>query len=380
MAGFSVRPEALDAYAKIVADPGGAESSMDHKYLIDAGSYIQDKVKLEDGAGGLLFGAVVGKTKEVQQQLISDNSAIDTVLIESGNGLTTSAQAYRKNEHSSAQNIDAQYKPGGITERDFKVDDTAPMVDPATKLVEPSEEGAVPDVVQQILDGAGYFSESDLVFKILGWCGLHVMDWVKEKFSGDFAAIAKVKSAIEHLGEFDEAVATDLGEGADMMLKSWSGNAADGAKSYFDQMANAIEGRSAALKQLSSKYNDVLVGVQQAASAVEGAITAAIDAAVEAAVAVAAAGCLQEVPGLDILMDIIGAWRVTKVIDKVHEVAGVWNLVWTGSEGFMGAAAGLTGILGSYDVGAKLPKIGYYNPSQGPAPKYDEPDRKGGPR
>ncbi len=380
MAGFSVRPEALDAYAKIVADPGGASSALDYKYVIDAGKYIQDKVKLEDGAGGMFFNAIADKTKDVQQQLISDNTAINAVLVESGNGLTTSAQAYRKNDQSTAQNLDSKYQPAGVTKLDFKVDDNAPMADPATKLTEPGEEGAVPDLVQQILDGAGYFSESDLVLKILGWCGLDVMGWVKERFFGDFGAVAKVKNAIQHLSEFDAVAATNIAEGADIMLKSWSGNAADGARSYFDQLANAIEGRSVALGQLAQKYNDVLVGIQQCGSALEGLITGAIDAAIEAAAAVAAAGCLQEVPGLDILMDIIGAWRVTKVIDKVHEVLGYWNWAWSASEAAIGISGGLTGILSSYNVAAKLPKLGYYNPSQGPAPKNDEPDRKGGPR
>jgi hypothetical protein len=40
----------------------------------------------------------------------------------------------------------------------------------------------------------------------------------------------------------------------------------------------------------------------------------------------------------------------------------------------MGAVAGLAGILGSYNIADKLPKVAYYNASQGPAPKYDNGD------
>jgi uncharacterized protein YukE len=381
MTGFKVNPAALDAYAKVVGDPNAGGSSIDYKYLIDAGKYADANVKLEEGGGGLIFKAIVGKTNDVHQQVIADNSTISTTLVESANGLIKSAQEYRSHDFASAQKIDSIYKPGGVTATDFQIDDSAAPVDPASKLLAPSSEGAVPDMVQQILDGAGYFSESDLVLKILGWCGLDVKAWVMERFLGNFGEIAKVKNAIEHLGEFDEVAATDIVEGADVMCKSWSGNGADAAKSYFDQLANALEGRSAALKQLASKYNDVLVGIQQLGSAIEGGITGAIDAALEAAAAVAAAGCLQEVPGLDVLMDIIGAWRVTKVFDEVHKVISIWNIAWSSSEGFMGATAGLAGILGSYNVAAKVPKMGYYNSSQGSAPNYnDNTDRRHGPQ
>jgi hypothetical protein len=221
MTGFTVNPAALDAYAKVVGDPKAGGSSIDYKYLIDAGKYADANVKLEEGGGGLIFKAIVGKTNDVHQQVIADNSTISTTLIESANGLIKSAQEYRNHDFASAQKIDSIYKPGGVTATDFQVDDSAPPVDPASKLVAPSGEGAVPDMVQQILDGAGYVSESDLVLKILGWCGLDVKAWVMERFLGNFGAIAKVKNAIEHLGEFDEVAATNIVEGADVMCKSW---------------------------------------------------------------------------------------------------------------------------------------------------------------
>jgi hypothetical protein len=373
VSGFSVKPDALDTYSKVLSDLT-VDHGLERKYLIDASGYADKWIKLDGGQGGLIFQAIVGKTNDIHQELITENSLITTTLGESASGLTSSAAEYRKHDLGSAQRIDSVYKPGGVVPLDFSVDDTQPLADPSAKLVEPGEDGAVPDMVQQILDGAGYFSESDLVFKILNWCGLDVMGWVKEKFLGDFAAIARVKNAIQRLAEFDEVAATGIAEGADIMLKSWTGNAADAARAYFDQLANAVEGRSAALKALSSRYTAVLVGVQQAGSAIEGGITAAIDAAVEAAAAVAAAGCLQEVPGLDVLMDIIGAWRVTKVINKVHEVFNIWNITWSSHEGLMGAIAGLVGILGDYHLTGKLPKLGYYNASQGPAPNYDDRD------
>jgi hypothetical protein len=80
-------------------------------------------------------------------------------------------------------------------------------------------------------------------------------------------------------------------------------------------------------------------------------------------------------------MDIIGAWRVTKIITKVHEVTNIWNLVWSGNEGIMGLITGLVGILPGYNVAAHLPTGGYYNASQGGPPDSGQPSgRRGGPQ
>lgn len=381
VADFNVNPAALEAFAKTLSDVN-TQAPLEWKYLIDNGEYTDKWVHLGSGDGGLIFQAIVDKTNQVHDTLVAQSYALRTALSESSDGLLRSAAEYRNHDNASAQKLDAAYKPGGVVPLDFTVEAGAKPEDPSAKLEEPGEEGAVPDMVQQILDGAGYFSESDLVFKILDLCGFDVMGWVKERFVGDFGAIARAKNAIEALGEFDEVAAANVAEGTTTMLASWTGNAADGAHSYFDQLANAIEGRGAMLARLKGRYTGVLVGIQELGASLEGAITGAIDAAVEAAAALAAAGCLQEVPVIDVLIDIIGAWRVTKVINEIHKVFSIWNWTWSAHEGLMGIIAGLVGELSSYDISTELPSTSYYNPSQGPPPKHEDdvPHGTGGPR
>jgi hypothetical protein len=370
MAGFAVNPAALQTFAKTLSDVN-SEAPLERKYLIDNGDYTDKWIHMGGGGGGPLFQAIVDKTNQVHDALVAQTYVVRTVLSESSDGLVASAAEYRRHDHASAQRLDSAYKPGGVAPIDFTVDAGANPEDPSTKLVEPGEDGAVPDMVQQVLDGAGYFSESDIVFKILDLCGLDVMGWVKEKLAGDFGAVARTKNAIEALGEFDTVAATNIAEGTTTMLASWSGNAADGAHGYFDQLANGIASRGAMLGHLARRYTAVLVGIQELGSALEGAITGAIDAAVEAEAALSAAGCLQEVPVLDVLMDIIGAWRVTKIIDKIHKVFSIWNWAWSAKEGVMGIIVGLVGALSGYDIAAEFPAAGYYNPSQGPARTHD---------
>jgi uncharacterized protein YukE len=378
MSGFHVAPGALDTYAKTL---GGDSGALDSKFANDAKPYVEKWVKLESGDGGMIFNFLVGKVGEVCDRLNSDFASIASCLTGSAGGLTRSAQAYLAQDRASADHLDSIYKTGAVTPLDDSVDAKDPEVDPSSKLTEPSSEGAVPDMVQQILDGAGFFSESEIVLKILTVCGLDVEGWVKERFFGNFEAVAKSRNAVKNLANFDTATATNIAEGAQTMLSSWQGNAADAAHSYFDQLSNGIEGHANALSQVAQRYDAVLVAIQQAGSAIMGGITAALDAGVEAGAALAAAGCLEEVPGLDVLMDIIGAWRVTKVILKIHEIANIWNAVWSGSEGMMGLITILVGGLSSFDASAKLPKIGYANAAQGAKPNGSPaPQQTGGKR
>jgi hypothetical protein len=222
--------------------------------------------------------------------------------------------------------------------------------------------------VQQVLDGIGYFSESELVLKILKLCGLNVEDQVKQWFFGDYQAVAKCRNAIDNISAFDNAAATAIAEGAGNMLKSWQGSAADGAKNYFDQLSNAFAGHSDTLSSLAQKLDALVVGIQQGGSAIIGWITTILDAAVEAAAAVAAAGCVEEIPGLDALADIVGGVKVVELLNKVHELATVWAKVWGTLQTLMAAITSLVGILQNYSASVQLPSVAYANASQGLQP------------
>lgn len=364
MSGFKVQPAALDGFAKTL---GSDKSGLADECSSNAVQYTNEWVKLKGGvggSGGLIYMAIVGKVNEVCSKLDETYPKIGNRISDSATALTNSASTYRDQEHSTAKHLDEVYKPGGITPLDDGVEIDKSSKDPSSELSEPSKEGAVPDLVQQILDGAGYFSESELVLKILSLCGLDVEQWVKDRFVGNFAEVAQSCNAIKNLSNFDDQVASTLAEDSDKMFNKWTGNAADGAKSYFDKLANAVGDHSGALDKVGQRYTALLVSVQQAASAIMNGITAAIDAAIEAAAAVGGAACVQEIPGVDILVDLIGAWRVWKVISAVHKVISTWNMVWSGHEGVMAIITGLVGGLSSYDADTKLPKSGYENAAQ----------------
>jgi uncharacterized protein YukE len=371
MTGFTVNPAALEAFGRLLSDVS-PDAGLERKYLIDNGNYADTWVHMGSGDGGVIFREMVGKTSDAHDQLVTQNYLIRTVLSESSDGLLTSAGKYRAQDRASAQQLDSQYQPGGVAPLDFTPEVKA-VDDPAEVLrEEPSEEGGVPDWAQQIMDGAGFFSVSDVVLKIIKVCGFDAMGWVRDKFLGDFHVAARVMHALRALEKFDEIVARDVAEGTTSMLGEWTGNAADAAHSYFDQLANTINARAEALFQVAGNYENMLAAIQEAAAAIEGLLTGLLDKAVLAAAKLAAAGCLQEVPVVDVLMDIIGAEAVVEVMEKIDQTIGKWNALWSGSEGLVSLALGLTGALSDFDITAKLPTAGYYNASQGPAPTYDD--------
>ncbi len=380
MSEFSVHPSALDRFADVIGSANGG-STLDAKYLIDYGNYVEEHLHL-DGPG-LVFGWIKPRVEEIRQRLSTDSTTISTHLIESAMGLTASASDYRRTDAAQASRLDSVYKPTGVTAADDGYQAGGTTTDPATALTPPSEEGGMPSLVQELLDAGGVFSVSDLVIKILRWCGLDIMGWVTDHLAGSPSELAKVKSALENLASFDQDAATVVGDGAATMFGSWTGNAADAAHGYFDKTASALTDHGTAISGVATKMQALIIGIQEGMAALEGALTIAIDAAIKAAVAVAAAGCLAEVPGIDVLAAIVGAAEVANVVGKVRKFFDIWNVVWASHEGILGLITGLVGTLQGYDVSSSLPTSGYYNASQGSAPSYggnDVPARPGRPR
>ncbi len=373
MADFTVAPSALTSFARQLsgAATGSGTEGLDNEFLTAAQDYTHEWVKLKGGSGGMIFSPIVGAMDRLDGQICTNYTDIGELLISSADGLTASATTYGKQDHATAVHLDSIYKPTGVTPLSDNVDTSSPAVDPVSVLTEPSEDGAVPDFAQQILDAVGYFSETELVLKILALFHLNVEDWVKQRFFGDFKRVAQCRNALINLSKFDDAAATNLADGTNGMMKSWRGSAASAAQSYFDHFANGLGNHSSQLSGLAQKLEALVVAIQQAGSTVIGGITLALDAAAEGAAALAAAGCLEEVPVVDVLMDIIGAWRVTKIITRVHELSAIWGYVWGGLQTLMSGVLLAIGALQTYSAAAKLPSVGYANAAEGQRPAED---------
>lgn len=357
-----MKPAKLDLFADTL---GQADDGLATKYVNQAVDYCDRWVKLKSGSDGMLFGLLVGKVNDLSAKIDGNYRTVSSKLDDSADGLHDSSRDYKKQELATARHLDEVYKPGGVTPLDDGVDTDAPKKDPTSVLTEPGADGAVPDLVQQILDGAGFFSESALVLKIISVCGLDVEGWVKERFAGDFEAVAKSRNAVKNLAKFDDEAASTVAAGASDMFDHWHGSAASGARSYFDKMANGVESHSLELQKVAQRYDAIVIAIQQAGSFIINALTDLIDWAAEAAASLAAAGCLQEVPVLNVIIDIIGASRVFKIIKQIHHIATIWNRVWYGNGGALALITHLVGGFAGFDVDTEIPKRGYENKAIG---------------
>ncbi|MBO0881446.1 MAG: hypothetical protein J2P17_14085 [Mycobacterium sp.] len=380
MTGFGVQPAALDKFASLLDQPNAP--ALASKYLTDASDYVEKYIKLEGGSGGWIFGRVVSTMDDFADTVTTANTAICDTLEECASGLTASAQDYRKQDYASAKHLDDTYHSGSVTALSDYVDTEDPAVDPSSKLTPPGTDGAIPEPVETMLNSVGYFSESELTLQILKLCGFDAEQWIKNHFAGDYEALARCMNAVHNLEHFNEAAATAIAEAANTMFASWQGHAAQAAKSYFDQLANAIADYGNMISNAYSKLQAVCAGIQQASESLALLVGAALDKAAEVAVSLGADAGLQEIPGIDVIADIWTGTRVVEVIKKIKEVTDKWNLVQAGLQGASGLITGLIGTFSGYDVSVKLPQMGYYNASQGGSPNTGDNGNGGehGPR
>lgn len=382
MSNFTVKPAALRTFAEVLSGPG---TSYSYQAFIDADDYVGKWIELPDGDTGLLFNELTGPTKSVAEALSLDYGQLNTGLIESASGLTTAATAYATTEAANNAKVDAIFPD--VTPEALPSDSGAGTGSagamPRDALTEPGGEAGIPDFVDYVMQPTGLLSPTHWILKLLGIFGINPVEWATEKLTGNLDAVAHVKNALEKLAEFDGTMSTGISAGAGAMMTDWTGNAADACTDYMAKLADAVDSHSAQLTSVSSYYNDFVVAIQQFGSTLESLLGIFVDKLAVAAACVAAAGCLAEVPGVDVLVAIIGAAKVYQCYEAWEEVTKAFDIVMTGVHGVVAITTGLASSLSSYTISAKLPHTGYYNAAQGPAPDYnasDVPNRPGGPR
>jgi hypothetical protein len=381
MSNFTVKPAALRTFSEVLSGP---DTSYSYQALIDAGDYVDKWVVLPDGDTGLLFNEMTSRTKSVAEALNLEYGQLDTTLIESSNGLTTSATKYANTEAANNARVDASLpdvKPEALPADDSDRGSTEAM--PRDDLTEPSEEAGIPEFVDYVMQPTGLLSPTHWILKLLGIFGINPVEWANEKLTGNLDAVAHVKNALENLAEFDGTMADGISSGARTMLYDWSGHAADSCTDYMAKLGDALTDHASQLTTVSGYYNDFVVTIQQFGSTLESLLGIFADKMAVAAACIAGAGCLAEVPGVDAIVAIIGAAKVYECYEAWEDVTKAFDIVMTGAHGVLAITTGLASSLSSYTITDTLPKIGYYNAAQGPAPDYNAPDptgRPGGPR
>ena len=379
MSGFEVQPRALDAFARTLAEHGLHATSMSFRYAIDCGNYTDQYITLT-GADGAVFRDLSTSAKALHDQIRTVSLKIGDALDSAGYNLAVSSDAYRRTDLAVAQRHDAAYKPTGVVELDSDVMPEAPVSDPADRLTTPGTDGLVSDQVDRVLGAADWFSVGGAVIKILDLFGIDPAGWVSDKLLGDADGVAKIKNALAALAAFDAQQADNLAHGLATLRHSWNGHAAEAASAYFTTLANAIQARSEKLLEAKSQFEGFIALLDAFTGLISGIISDIIDLGVAIAAELASAGCLSAIPGVNVIIGIVGAVTATRLYRRITDLADAWSEFSGKFSNWNQALHVLVAALGDLNTTVPLPKGTYYNPTTGTKPEqpdiFDPPTRE----
>ena len=363
MTEFSARTSTISGFAGVLGE-GGNHIDLAAAFSRTANQYVTEYSRLDAGAAGSqLWQDICANNTQVVSALLTATTSIGTLLEESGRALAVSASRYATLDQAAAARLDASYPGGDTTVPDSgSASTTASLVDPEPELEEEPAEGApIPDMVQWIMDKGGWVSITGMAMRLASLFGLDPAAEITKSCVGDYEALGRAGNAAGALSSFASIAADTLASGAAAM--DWTGNAADAAEAWFLDMADAIAHHAEQLGHLREKYELLAQFIAELASALGLLLSAAGDQLLILAADIAAAGCLAEVPGINVIIALVGAYEVWRTKEAVEAFIRVCDWVYRGVTGLLAAVTGLAGWAESSDVTARLPSAPYANAS-----------------
>ncbi|MGG5259459.1 hypothetical protein [Phycicoccus avicenniae] len=363
MAAFSVQSGTLTDFAGVLGQ-GGHSIDLASAFTGKARTYVDTYMPVPYDSGDL-YADVYLNNRQVVTALQSSTTAVGQLLQQSGQALTASATRYAKLDAAAAAQLDASY-PGGqasVPAPSSGLDATGGALENPEPALngEPSKDAPVPDMVQWIMDKAGWASITGLAVKLASLFGLDPWAALTKCVVGDYGELAQAGHAAKALGDFEKIAAQTLVTGAGAMV--WTGEAAEHARQWFVEAANALEEHADKLDDLSQKYALLVQHCAELAAALGGLLETAIDEILICAAELAAAGCLASVPGINVIIGLIGAYQVWKTTEAVAAFLKVTGNVYMGVTGLLAAVTGLASWAEDGDVTTKLPTAPYVNAS-----------------
>ena len=148
------------------------------------------------------------------------------------------------------------------------------------------------------------------------------------------------------------------------MTGEWSGRAADAATSYFHEFANALHEHADQLDTLGEKYALLVQACAEIAEIVGGLLATALDYLLILAADIAAAGCLASVPGINVIIALVGAYAVWKTQQAVAAFIRICGNVTMATQGFIGLTLFLAQFAKDGSLEAGFPSAPYANGAQ----------------
>lgn len=367
MSKFSVKPGALRTYADTLsgaATNGGLNIA--HIYYSKPTPYVDKYVTIDQSSGASdLFRYILSSNTTLVTNLEATYGSVAQELSMSGLALAGSAQVYEDNDAEVNAKMD-QLWPGIGKPAALDPDVGGGQVsDPSTPLqAVPSDSVLVPDFVHWIMDYAGWLSIGNDILKIASLFGIDPAGWLAKAVEGDYSQVAQAGHAATALADFERNTATTIAAGLSTMTGQWTGHAADQATDYFHQFANAFDDHASQLDEVSNKYELLAQALYKFALWISGKLADVIDWLIKCAVRLAAAGCLAEVPGIDVIAGIIGAYTVWKTKEAVETFINICTNVTNYAEDVIALTVGIAGLCAPGTAKTDFPTAAYANGAQ----------------
>jgi uncharacterized protein YukE len=372
---FSVRPEALDDYAKLV-ERNGINLSL-------ANVHLAGESRLENTEGLWIQHLVEAHTQTVDRMLGSLSQGFHQ-LGASADELVRTAAHYHSGDQASAANLDSTY-PGSprppigapgpvITQRPGEEGPTEANAgddirNPLAHLTEPRDPPDFSDPMALFNTMGDYLSPTWWINQVLNdTIGVNPIEYVNQVVVGDWSGFARCGTMWAQLASAADDIGDNLDNGLRWLAADWQGKAGDAAMHYFDYAGKALRSHADVFRVLHDKYVEVARGVWLCSRTLADIIKAIMDTALVAGLAVLAAATLSWTGiGAGISWS-VAAWQCSRILKLWGEASAAIATTQTLITGFVGMATSPDDVTLREITPLPMPAVDYDHPGAAPEP------------
>lgn len=338
MSGFAVHTTGLAGLAAQVRRAGDA---------LTATSHHLERARF-DAFGGLL--APVAETaRDVGALQIGAVNQAATLCAGNAAAIDTAAAYYRATDFRQAAAFDAQQAgvaapilataPAGARPAytDLRV--------PVGRLTEP------PDYTEEMSWRPSIQSDLKSVGPTISWLikqvfGTDVLQDIGQWLLSDWPEIRRIADRFNNAAWACADVAVNLRAGIRDAEQDWQGNAAAQALSWLDDLARALDSAREQNEYLAENYRRLAEGFFEMFRSLVGLLGDWVNKLLLAAASGAAAGMAEEIPGLDVFLDVNAGAKIWNAVHAGYEVYDTVNRAKDLAEAIIGALTIGQGELG----------------------------------
>jgi uncharacterized protein YukE len=294
-----------------------------------ASTYVNDNLGISDRDDGLIAEFLTSHDA-LQSQVKTAIQQLTAVCKEDALSLREAAKYYETTDQAEAERFDNAY-PGKDAPTvptfvgPFILQET--MV-PEGRLSPPKEPDEFQDPMSVVNAISNFFSPGYWTQEILDVL-IHVRpaDQVSEWIAGDWTAFAKCGSAFNSLGFFCSDIGVNVRDNHQLLLRAWSGKAANASLEYFQRLSGSLEEHKQAFEKLRDNYHKVALAVWEF-SEVAGALVQTIYDEVFWIVAeLVAGGVMAETVIAPAILWSVAAWQCIQVAKAWGKIGELFDTV-----------------------------------------------------